>query len=278
MAIDHHPGFGYRLEAPGFGRYRVSSDGLRVSCAPRRLAAWRRDRFLTARVLPLAALLRGLELLHASAVAFNGSTVAIAGPSHSGKTSLAIRLVLEGARFVTDDVLALEAFDGEVIAHPGAAVAGVRHAEHVLLTADDQSRLGRSSDRGDKVWASLSREERPLPLRLIYLISRGSKADSTAIDEVPRLDPRMLLGNAFLNGVVRTPERLKRQLESCAQLSRAVAMFRLRIPPEIGASAVAREVAMHAGAVLDRRSASTAAPGRHAAGAAVARTKANIKA
>jgi hypothetical protein len=94
MAIDRHEQLGYRLSAPAFGHYRVAANGLHVRCAPVRLAVWRRERFLTARVLPLVALLRGLEVFHASAVSFGDSVIALVGPSHSGKTSLALRMML----------------------------------------------------------------------------------------------------------------------------------------------------------------------------------------
>lgn len=255
MAIDRHELLGYRLDAPGFGRYLLSPDGMHVQCAPRRLAGWRRERFLTARVIPLAASLRGLEVLHASAVAVDSAVLAIVGPSHSGKTSLAIQLVLEGARFVTDDVLALRLGDGGLTAHPGAAIAGVRYAEHRLLSDSDRFRLGRSNDRGDKVWTSLSRAERALPLRLVYFLSREAAPGQAAIEVIDPPDPRLLLGSSFLPHVDRSPTRLERQLATSALLARTAPSYRITVPSNVRASSLAAMLLAHARAAL-------ATPGR----------------
>ena len=56
------------------------------------------QRFLIAQVLPFAAALHGLEVLHASAVTVAGRALALLGPSGAGKTSLALALCRTGAR------------------------------------------------------------------------------------------------------------------------------------------------------------------------------------
>ena len=65
---------------------------------------------MLAQVLPLAAVLRGTHVLHASAVALAGRAVAFMGRSGVGKTTLAGRIVAHGARLMTDDVLAVDDF------------------------------------------------------------------------------------------------------------------------------------------------------------------------
>ncbi len=82
-------------------------------------AAW--QRLLVAQVLPFAALLRGLEVFHASGVVLGGEAIALLGPSHSGKTSLAMELCDLGASFLADDVLALEVADGRPASPPWGA-------------------------------------------------------------------------------------------------------------------------------------------------------------
>ncbi len=253
LAIDWDDRLGYRLSAPGWGEYLLSSDGRHLRCAPLELARWRRERFLTARALPLAATLRGLEVFHASAVSLGDTVVAIIGPRHIGKTSVAVNLVLRGASFMTDDLLALEATQDEVLAHPGAAVMGVRQAEYELIEPEQRRRLGRFVQRLDKYFAEVAREERSLPLRIMYFLNRRREIRELAIDEMQKPDPRLLLASSFFNHIVRSPEQLRAQLNLCAQLSHTTILCRASVPPSVGANALAGSLAEHAAARLGTR-------------------------
>ncbi len=172
LAVDCDDRLRYRLASADWGNYLVSADGRSVQCAPPSLVEWRRTRFLTSRVLPLAATLRGLEVFHSSAVSLGDAVVAIVGPRQIGKTSLAVRLILRGASFVTDDLLALGAGRSEVVAHPGAAVIGVRESEFRLIGAEQRRQLGQFDRRLDKFFADVEREDRALPLRIVYFLDR----------------------------------------------------------------------------------------------------------
>ncbi len=75
----------------------------------------------------------GPERRHGTAVAVNGRAVLIRGPSGSGKSDLALRLIAAGARWpglrgepvlVADDQVELSLVDGMVIASPPAVLAG----------------------------------------------------------------------------------------------------------------------------------------------------------
>ena len=114
---------------PGRGENVISSDGSRLRAAARseELLAW--QRLLIAQVLPFVAVLRGLEVLHASAVVLERGAIAFLGHSGSGKTSLALALCRGGAGFLTDDVLSVEPLGGSPIAHGGAPVAAIDRAE-----------------------------------------------------------------------------------------------------------------------------------------------------
>src|SRR3954453_11560833 len=113
--IDVHPEAGYRLYARHFGLARISPTGDEVLCAPPDDEPWSWQRFLVGRVLPWAAVLRGREVLHASARPPARRALAVVGPTGPGKTSLAIELVRGGAGFLTDDVLALERSGDEIL-------------------------------------------------------------------------------------------------------------------------------------------------------------------
>ena len=153
--IDRHPRAGYRLYARHFGLARISRDGDRIVCAPPDVAPWRWQRFLVGRILPWASLLRGREVLHAGAVRLGDGAVAVIGPSGAGKTSIAVHMVMRGAGFLTDDVLALERTGAEVVAHPGASIAGVRPAERDAIPSASWRALGTvlGHDEGEAVTA-----------------------------------------------------------------------------------------------------------------------------
>jgi len=65
-----------------------------------------------------------LPPIHASCVAIRGVGVLIAGPSGSGKSDLALRLIERGAVLVSDDYTLLHAEAGILHATAPAAIAG----------------------------------------------------------------------------------------------------------------------------------------------------------
>lgn len=244
--IEMHPKAGYRLYARHFGLARLSPQGARVVCSPPGVAAWRWQRFLVGRILPWASVLRGFEVLHASAVQVDGGLIAFAGPTGSGKTSLAVQMVARGARFVTDDVLALDLLEGGVRAHPGAAVAAVRPAERAAIDRSTWRRVGSVIGRSGKTFMTLPRIDSPGPLRALYFLEAG---DGPAVEAVSRPDPRLLLSSTFVLGI-QTPERLRRQLDVCAAIVHSVPLFRLRVRPGIGSEQMAETADLHQQGVL----------------------------
>ena len=64
------------------------------------------------------------ETIHASCVAIGGVGVLIAGPSGSGKSDLALRLIDRGATLISDDYSAVSARDGALVARPPTTIAG----------------------------------------------------------------------------------------------------------------------------------------------------------
>jgi len=245
--IDRHEQAGYLMDAGRFGRYRLDGAATLARCELG-VEPWRRERFLVARVLPIAALIRGRELLHASGVTIDGAAIAISGPSHSGKTSLALRLALEGAPLLTDDLLAISVQGDEVLAHPGSRLVGVRHAEERLLSGPERASLDGLVDRGDKLYGRLPIAAEPRPLRRLYFLERDPAAPGpTFIAESPP-DPRRLLGSVFFARLELTERRLTRQLELLAALARGATAFRVSYPPAVGAAELAGEIRRHAAA------------------------------
>ena len=63
--------------------------------------------------------------LHASCVELSGTGVVLVGPSGSGKSDLALRLIDEGAQLVADDRVVIERRGARLIARPPEAIAGL---------------------------------------------------------------------------------------------------------------------------------------------------------
>jgi serine kinase of HPr protein (carbohydrate metabolism regulator) len=62
--------------------------------------------------------------IHATAVALDGVGVLLRGPSGSGKSDLALRLIDGGARLIADDQTVIVRRGGGLFAAPPAAIAG----------------------------------------------------------------------------------------------------------------------------------------------------------
>lgn len=62
--------------------------------------------------------------VHATCVAIGGRGVLIAGPSGSGKSDLALRLIDRGARLVSDDYTSLAVVASELVASAPPTIAG----------------------------------------------------------------------------------------------------------------------------------------------------------
>jgi hypothetical protein len=245
--IDRDAAVGYRLYARYFGLALISPGGERARCAPPGVAAWRWQRFLVGRVLPWVALLRGREVFHASAVRVGDRAIAFVGATGGGKTSLALRMVMRGAGFVTDDVLALDPRpDGRVLAWPGASILAVRPAEKAALARGQLARVGQVLGTSGKTYVALDREAGPLPLGALYFLTPAPRGGTRI--EAGGVDARALLGSSFVSSVA-TPERLARLLDVSARVSAGVPMFRAQVDPAEGAEALAAAIHEHSQAL-----------------------------
>lgn len=242
--ISQHPRLGYRLAAKHFGLARVSYSGQEIVCAPDGSPDWRWQRFLIGRVLPHAAVLQGLELLHASAVLVGGGVVGLLGPAGIGKTSLAIQMVLRGAGFVSDDVLALEIRDGAAVAYSGAATTSISPAEHGLLSPAELTRLGAPLGLSAENDLMIQPEPGPMALRSLYVLRRVAGGLEPVVHELGSSSLEVLSGNTYVQDV-RSTARLRTQSEVAAAIATRVPIRVLSIRPGVTARELAHTVFEH---------------------------------
>ncbi|MFZ2995279.1 HPr kinase/phosphorylase [Sphingobium sp.] len=65
------------------------------------------------------------ETLHATSVAIDGRAILLCGPSGTGKSDLALRLIDRGATLVSDDYTLVQRLDGQLVAAAPATIAGM---------------------------------------------------------------------------------------------------------------------------------------------------------
>jgi hypothetical protein len=251
LSVERDEEIGFRIWAPRHGCYLVTPDGRRVIAAPPSGPAWRWERLVLAQVLPLAAVLRGTHVLHASAVALAGRAVAFMGRSGVGKTTLAGRIVAHGALLMTDDVLAVDDFQ-VVRAHRGGAVARIDPRELRAMTPHERRALGAVKGRREKWLVTPALAPARLPLGLTYHLVRPAAVEGTEIVAVDPYDPALLLGNAFLP-YLTDPGRLRRQLEVCAAIADVTPLYQVRVGPRAASADVAKTVLRHACSALGER-------------------------
>jgi hypothetical protein len=240
LSIQHAPTFGYRIWAPGHGRYLVSADGATVLAAqPRNGWAW--QRLFYAQVLPLAATLQGLEPLHASAVTLGGRAVAFVAASGTGKTSVAAHLVARGAMLVADDVVVVDAHGDAPVVHGGTRLMNIDAREYRSIDAEGRARLGEIAGGSQTLFVRAPELSPPAPLDAVFFLDRWSAPRDLAITVLEPPDPRLLLGSTFIT-YVRSAARLRRQLDLTAALAEGVRICRIDVPSSAAAIDVARAV------------------------------------
>ena len=189
------------------------------------------------RVMALAAHADGHLTLHASAVSLAGGAVALVGPKHAGKSTLALALVRKGARLLTDDTLVVRLQSGAAW-----AALGVRR---IRLWEDAARALG-TFVSGVGVGKSMPTlvpnelEAAPLPLVACYVLApslepNGGEGNGAAIQR-ERLSPvhaalacvRFSKLGALSGGVVGSAV-----LDRAGSLTKTVPVFVAAVRPDL---------------------------------------------
>jgi hypothetical protein len=254
LRFGRHAG-GYLLRFPDLSDFVVSSAGDRIDCHPtRRLPSSTLRHLLLDQVLPLSLTLGGRVVLHASAVHLPGfGSVAFAGESGRGKSTLAAALASRGGQLVTDDTLVLEREGAEVMAIPG--YPGVR------LWADQFAGSDRSRARAVAHYTTKRRlrpravtfRVRPSPLRALFLLA--PRAPGIAPAALARCSPRdRLMGLVRVAYVMDVEDRtrLAELFDNLARVAAEVPVARLRVRESLTTLGRAAEAVQHLACAMPR--------------------------
>jgi hypothetical protein len=128
-------------------------------------------------VLGMVLRLRGVNCLHASAVAIGNSACAFVGRSGSGKSSIAAAFARRGHAVLSDDVTAVEERDTGFVAQPAYPRLRLwpESVEGLFGAADSLPRMVEGWDKRyvDLASAPFRFQRAPLPLAAIYLLDSG---------------------------------------------------------------------------------------------------------
>lgn len=241
-SVDFAEPAGYLLWARDHGRVLISPDGLELLCEPDPANEdW--ASIVSSQALPLAATLRGFEVMHASGVVLDGKALLITGPAGAGKSSLAAALIRAGGRLLSDDAVALRLSNGALIAHAGSVALQLRPAEDERLSGKERAILGSPAGliEGKQRYVSAD-VPRAAPLGCFFLLERSSQ--EPAVERLEAVDPFELIASTF-NLSVRTPARLRRQLDVVSAIASGGFAHRLRVQPDINATELAVTVHEH---------------------------------
>jgi hypothetical protein len=196
------------------------------------------QRFLLDTVLWWTAMMRGFELLHASAVTLAGQVLAVVGATGAGKTSIAIELVDRGACLFADDVIALRHEPAGICIYPGPPVMNVPDAAHERA-ASWATPIASFSDQ-EETWMAVDRTvEEPASLSAVVVLDRAA-SNGLAIRRLPS-SPLSLMRWAW--GLASTGARGRRSFETFADLAESVPAYHLSAHPEVSSHRIAELVA-----------------------------------
>ena len=206
--------------------FHLSADRAVLRCAPAPGSNYAWQRVLLDTVLWTVSLLRGFELLHASAVETSEGVIAFVAMTGGGKTSLAAEFLRRGSLLFCDDVLALDDRDGQVLGYPGPPLVNLPHA----VRAESLGTARLIEDFGDEQWIQIGvspREAQPLAAAVLVHRSRGQRSECSRIDATNL----SLLPHAI--GFPHLEYRAKRRFELFGLLASTTPVLRLTADPSV---------------------------------------------
>ncbi len=173
---------------------------------------------------------RGLLVLHGSAVAACGGTVAFLGPSGSGKSTLTAALMAKGYSAVTDDLVAIDVKDDTPIVYPAFP--------QLKLWPDAAETLGYDLSTLPNVRPNMSKRivdsefsSDPLQLKRIYLLEVG---ETISINQIPQRESMLeLVRNSYAKKALHVGTHISSHFARCAKVAKDIPICRLARPKDL---------------------------------------------
>ena len=242
---------GYFLRFPQLADFFVDAAGQRIDCLDSATPPDETARHLLLdQVLPLALTLRCRTALHATAVQTPFGACAFMGSAGAGKSTLAASFLLAGYPALSDDCLALEEEDAQILAIP--AYPGLRLWDDVLETFDiDQHQSQPVAHYTSKRRPILEERmrtfpETPQPLARLYSLVWMAEENRDCL-AAPRIEPlsrqagfmELLQFTFLLDPTDQT--MLTRQFHFLSGVASRVPIRRLHLPNSFSALPAVRE-------------------------------------
>lgn len=170
-------GFGLSIQCQGRGLFRITKNQIEIGWMPGGTGA---AHYFFSYAMPLWLEYCGVLVLHASAVALNGVSIAFLGKSGAGKSSLAAGLTELGASLVADDGLpVMERRDGRWLCLAGPPLIKLWPKSLDLLKKRNTAQFHRVHELFEKRIVphgnELSVEEDALSLAAVYILTRNEE-------------------------------------------------------------------------------------------------------
>jgi hypothetical protein len=215
-----------RMILPGLGTFVFTArqgDPVRAAVLPEALADGVEDAFRRM-VVPMVLQVRGLEVLHSSAVLAGGVVVAFCGVSHSGKSTMSYGFGRRGHLLWADDSVAFDATKDPVAAQPLPFRIRFRRASEAFFAARGD---GTDLEAARQVGARSSKQE---PLGVLFVLAGRGAVRST---QVRRLSPAqafpVVLEHAYCFSL-EDPDRKRAMVGHFLDLVRRVPAFEVHLP------------------------------------------------
>ena len=221
-------GSGYTLYFHQTGEFRIDYDlrSVRAHLSPE-VHPDIAGLLVVGNVIACVLTLAGESVLHASAVEIGGSALAFLGSSGMGKSSLAALLCANGARFITDDLLRLEADGKGWRCFPGTGQLRLRK-DAVVLVNFSATMLGATPD--DRVAVQLD-DNQSMPLLGAIVIPHPSRScDALKLERIPQ--SKSLLYLMAFPRIQESAQKQQRQrrLDFLGRIAASVPIFKAEIP------------------------------------------------
>lgn len=187
-------------------------------------------------VLAVLLSLRGVLVLHASAVAGPDGALVFLGSSGWGKSTIAAALYSLGYRLITDDVLPVADVDRSPVVFPGVPQLKI-WPDVARALGYDPDVLPRLSPEIEKriLRADRGFSSEPLPVSCIYVIEEGDSHGTESLN--PRDAVVETLRGSYCAGILHE-SRTPGYFDQCVRLARATTFKRLRISRNLSMLAV----------------------------------------